>query len=138
MRGLVVTTLVVLVALATTVRADEPRDNPEAESLTAKELRKYIAPYVPGIRDCYLAKAKLGPGTLRLELIIHRDGSVVRFGFTASKASATARQQLDRCLRPLSETWHFPVRRGFTTAVIPFHFVQAHGQGATPQREGDR
>lgn len=133
--------LVFLLVLGATAHADDrPRDNTDAASLTAKELRKYIEPYVPGIRDCYLAKAKLGTGSLRLELIIHRDGSVHQFGFKAPDASAAARQQLDRCLRPLSETWHFPVRRGFTSAVIPFQFVKARdgdSKGATLQ-EGER
>ena len=123
--------LALLVAMA---RADDPpRDNTDASGLTAKELRNYIQPYVVGIRDCYVTKAKLGDGSLRLELIIHRDGSVFKFSFTAPKVSAGARQQLDRCLRPLSETWHFPVRRGFTSAVIPFLFVKTRAPGAGPQ-----
>ena len=127
--------LLLLSLFAATARADEPpRDNTEeASGLTAKELRKYIQPYMPGIRDCYVAKAKSGDGSLRLELIIHRDGSVFKFAFTAPNVSAGTRQQLDRCLRPLSETWHFPVRRGFTSAVIPFLFVKTRAPGAGPQ-----
>lgn len=113
-------------------------DKIDADSLTAKELHKYFEPYLVGIRDCYAANAKTGDGTLRLELIIHRDGTVFKFGFTAPGVPSKAIQELDHCLRPLSETWHFPVRRGFTSAVVPFLFVHTHAPGAGPKMGSDR
>jgi hypothetical protein len=98
----------------------------EQSSINAKDLRTYFEPYRGGVRDCY-AMLKEGDGSLSLDLVIHRDGTVYRFGFEAGGLSPGAVAKLDRCLRPLSDTWHFPVRRGFTTAVIPFRFQRSPG-----------
>ena len=98
----------------------------EQQTINAKDLRKYFEPYLGGIRDCYVA-LKEGDGGLRLELVIHRDGSVYRFGFEATGLSPNGVQRLDHCLRPQSEKWHFPVRRGFTTAIVPIHFQRSPG-----------
>jgi len=105
--------------------------DPEEDELTisAKDLKKAFAPYVPAVRDCYAAHAHAprADGTLRLELVIQRDGTVYKFGFDAPGVTGPARRDLGDCLRPLSETWHFPVRRGYTTAIIPFLFARAGG-----------
>jgi hypothetical protein len=132
MRALIAIALLAGAAAAGTTKL--PHDDPtDADTLTAKELHKYFEPYVAGIRDCYVTSAKTGDGTLRLELIIQRDGTVFKFGFSAPGVKAKAIQELDRCLRPLSETWHFPPRRGFTSAVVPFYFVRTHAPGAGPK-----
>jgi hypothetical protein len=105
------------VAAAGPYRDDQPTLNP-------KELHTYFAPYVPAVRDCYRenARGRGVKGELRIELLIHRDGSVVSFGFHAPGVSDAWLRRLDACLRPLSDTWHFPPRRGFTTAEIPLQF----------------
>ena len=142
MRPVVTRALVAMTLVASTAFGGIEKlphdDKIDADSLTAKELHKYFEPYLVGVRDCYAANAKTGDGTLRLELIIHRDGTVFKFGFTAPGVPSKAIQELDHCLRPLSETWHFPVRRGFTSAVVPFLFVHTHAPGAGPKMGSDR
>jgi hypothetical protein len=48
--------------------------------LTAKEVAKYFAPYVPDVRGCYMsfAKSREATGELRLELVIHHSHALVR------------------------------------------------------------
>jgi hypothetical protein len=98
--------------------------DPDQPTLTAKDLQKYFAPYIPEVKQCYADSTRdtVADGRLRLELVIHRDGTVFRFSFVAPGVTGARLNKLDGCLRPLSEKWHFPVRRGFTTAVMPFRF----------------
>jgi hypothetical protein len=109
-------------------------DDETQPTISAKDLKKYFEPYIPSVRDCYVANAQGHgvDGNLRLELIIHRDGTVFRFGFEAPGVTGGALRKLDSCLRALSETWHLPVRRGFTTAVLPFYFQRTLAPGAGP------
>ncbi|MCX5744585.1 MAG: hypothetical protein NT062_19005 [Proteobacteria bacterium] len=118
------TSLLVIVVLIATSLAQAKPDDPDQSTLDAKALRKYFEPYVPAVKECYRASAQgaAPTGALRLELTIHRDGSVFRFGFVAPGITGGNHRTLDGCLRKLSETWHFPVRSGFTTAIIPFQF----------------
>ena len=115
-------------------------DNPDQPTINAKDLRKYFEPYVLPVRDCYASYAQGSDvdGNLRLELIIHRDGSVFRFGFDAPGVTGAWLRKLDTCLRTLSESWHFPVRGGFTTAVLPFFFQRTRAPGAGPHPTGAR
>ena len=110
------------------------RAAPPPATLTAKEITTYFEPYVAGVRGCYLASAteKEATGALRLELVIHRNGMVEQFAFAAPGVSARPRVRLDDCLRALAKTWHFPERRGFTSAVIPFLFQRTNVPGAGP------
>ena len=102
--------------------------------LTAAEVQKYFAPYAPAVRSCYLthAKNREATGTLRLELIIHRDGSVFRFGFAAPGVRKPWLPRLERCLRELANTWHFPERYGFTSAMLPFIYVKSNAPNTGP------
>jgi hypothetical protein len=118
--------IAIAAALFTIVPVAAAGSDEEQASLSAKDLRKYFEPYIGGVRACY-AQLKEGDGNLSLDLVIHRDGTVFRFGFEAGGLSPNAVANLDRCLRPLSDTWHFPVRRGFTNAVVPFHFQRTPG-----------
>jgi hypothetical protein len=135
--------IAVALAVATTsARADQaPPPRPplpaggdvDARTLTAKEVDRYLEPYVDRIRACYLGRGK-PPATrlLRLELIIHRDGSVFRLGVvTPQLARATARK-VEACVRAEAAGWHFPVRRGFTHVAVPFYFHRADPRGAGP------
>lgn len=129
-RGLNLTTslMTMLWLLAATPVAAAPDDagagggDSLAPTLTAQELLKYFEPYVADVRQCYVTNAGRAEGKLRLELVIHRDGSVFRFDFAAPGVTGTAQTKLGTCLSALSKAWHFPVRRSFTTAVIPFAF----------------
>jgi hypothetical protein len=108
-------------------------EDPEA-TLSARDLQRYFAPYVPQVRDCYLTCAR-GPavdGALRLELIVHPSGSIFKFGFAAPGIDPASRTRLDDCLRKLVPGWHLPVRSRFTTAVVPFLFHKTAAPGAGP------
>jgi hypothetical protein len=108
-------------------------DDPD-RSLSSREVQTYFAPYLPAVRECFLANAK-GPrvtGSLRIELIIHHHGHIYRFGFSAPGVETGPLAKLDTCLRDLAKTWSFPVRKGFTTAVLPFVFLKTQAPGAGP------
>ncbi len=109
-------------------------DKLDTLTLTAKEITAAFTPYQPGVRTCYLANAKNkeATGELRLELVIHRDGSIFRFGFMAPGVNKRWQARLDACLRERSRSWSFPVRRGFTSAVLPFVFLKTNAPNAGP------
>jgi len=113
--------------------ASAHREDPGA-TLSAVDVATYFAPNVPAVRGCYLthARGKAMDGTLRLELIIHPNGLVFRFGFAAPGVVAPALRKLETCLRDLVPSWHFPERKGYTTAVLPFLFQRTQAPGAGP------
>lgn len=121
------------ITLGARVGATGQRDR-EGETLSAKEVSKYFEPYLPEVRTCYLANArgKQVDGTLRIELLIHPSGKVFRFGFVARGVVKPWLPRLDACLRKLPSTWTFPVRGGFTSAVLPFLFQRTTAPGAGP------
>ncbi len=121
--------IVVAATAALVARADEP-----GATLTAKELQTYFAPYVPGVRACYIAygRGQAAEGALRLELIIRPSGDVFKFGFAAPGVESPWGDRLGSCLRKLVPRWHFPVRSRFTTAVLPFLFQRVFAPGAGP------
>lgn len=135
---LVVAALVLGSAAPVSAQPDVGEKQPPAEShgklLTAAEVQKSFAPYAPAVLRCYLthAKNREATGTLRLELIIHRDGSVFRFGFVAPGVRKPWLSRLDGCLREKATTWRFPVRYGFTSAMLPFIYVKSNSPGAGP------
>jgi hypothetical protein len=124
--------VVIAASLAAPV-ARARREDPDA-SLSAKDVATSFAPYVPAVRTCYLthARGKAVDGTLRLELIIHPNGLIFRFGFAAPGVVGPPLGKLDTCLRGLAPSWRFPERRGYTTAVLPFLFQRTNAPGAGP------
>lgn len=108
-------------------------DDPD-RTLSAQELTRYFEPYAPAVRTCYAdhGTGKEATGVLRLELIIQPDGKVLRFGVVAPGVDKVPLRKLDACLRKLSATWSFPVRKGYTTAVLPFLFQRTYAPGAGP------
>jgi len=119
-------------ATAPTVSTDATSD---ARTLTAAEVDHYIAGYIPQIKTCYLdqvGKAKAATGALRLEMIIHRDGSVFKLSVLAPGVTGKRLRRLDACVRKQAADWHFPVRRGFTSTVVPFFFQKTTAAGAGP------
>jgi hypothetical protein len=128
-RGLVWLVMTSLWAVPAVARPEDPD-----ATLSAKDLQKYFEPYVPAVKACYLANArgKTVDGTLRLELIVHPTGKILRFGFAAPGVTKPARGKLDGCLRKLVPSWSFPARKGFTSAVLPFLFLKTTAAGAGP------
>ncbi len=115
------------------VVANAAPDDPDV-TLSAAEVHKAFARYEPAVESCYvnLARGKKADGTLRLELIIHRDGTVFTFAFTAAGVEQPSLGKLDACLRELVPSWQFPPRKGFTTVVLPFLYQHTHAPGAGP------
>lgn len=136
MRVVLLALLVVVLAAAPLAMAQQQGGgDPDQTSIDASDLKKYFAPYVSGVKDCYVASSRerTATGVLRLELVIRPDGTVNRFAFKAPGIIGAPLRLLDSCLRARSETWHFPVRRGFTTAIIPFQFQLTYAPGAGPK-----
>ncbi len=104
-----------------------------AKTLTAKDVERYLEPYVEGIRKCYLSAGR-PPSTrlMRLELIIHRDGSIFRLRVITPQLSRPAARKIETCVRTASKEWRFPARSGFTHVTIPFFFHRANPRGAGP------
>ena len=132
--------LVILATLllgATTAAAQsgaiKPRTTRDAKTMSADEVEHYFAPYAAETRECYLRHATRG-GDLRLDIIIHRDGSVFRLWTDTSRADARAAKRIEACVQRLAKRWHFPPRLGFTRAIVPFHFQKTTAPNAGPLR----
>lgn len=123
-----------VIALAAVVAPAAAHPDDPDRTLSAKEVQTYFEPYVPDVRQCYAdhARGRAAAGELRLELIIHPNGAVVRFGFSAPGVEKPWLRRLDTCLRRLVPSWRFPSRHGFTSAVLPFFLQRTNAPGAGP------
>jgi hypothetical protein len=104
------------------------------QTLTASEVLERFETYVVGVRDCYVrhgAPQRTAEGTLQVEMIIKPSGELLRVTVTAP---GIVGDRLGACVRQQSNEWRFPVREGYTTAVVPFNFVMTHAPGADPAR----
>jgi len=124
----------VIAAVQAAIPVAMARPPDPGDTLSAKEVQKYFEEYIPQVRSCYLtnARGKAIDGTLRLELIIHPNGSIYRFGFVAPGVAKPWLGKLDACLRKLIPSWHLPARKGYTSAVVPFMFHKTNAPGAGP------
>ena len=123
------------VALAGGDKDKPSSEAPLAGTLSAKDLKKVVAPHVTDIDRCYLdngQKAKKSTGVLRLELIIHRDGHLFRSKVVSPGVKGKQAKKLGKCLSKITESWTFPRRKYFTTATIPFLYLQTKVKGAGP------
>ena len=105
-------------------------------TLSAAEIERYIAPYYSAIRECFVsatARKRSATGALKLELIIHRDGTAFHLAIAAPGVTGAARKKLETCIRKETERWHFPVRFGFTSAVVPYYFLRTPAPAAGPK-----
>ena len=136
MRGLrlVVLSIVTLGAVPLAWAQQEGGGDPDQQTLDARALKKYFAPYMAGVKDCYAANSleRTATGVLRLEIVIYPAGTVMKLAIKAPGIIGSPLRVLDGCLRSLSETWHFPVRSGYTTAVLPFQFQHAYSPAPNP------
>lgn len=106
----------------------------DPDTLNAKEIEYYFAPYLPEVRSCYVSygHGQAAAGALRLELVIQPGGSVSKLSVTAPGVDPSWRARLAGCLRQRVRGWHFPARGGVTTAMMPFLFHRADAPGAGP------
>jgi hypothetical protein len=109
-------------------------DSLDRRSLGSTEIDRYVSVYLPAIKACYLKNSgKTATGELRLELIIHRDGNVVKVAVTAPGVVGAPLRKLDACVKSEVARWHFPVRAGYTSAIVPYFFLRSNAAGAGPQ-----
>lgn len=136
MRSLV---LVPLLAMSMPAWAGEtqPSRRDDDYGLTKEQIERYAAPYFPEIRACYAAHgrpARSATGELSLRIVVHRNGSIHEVAIEAPNVVGSNLRELTQCVRKTVETWRFPVRRYFTTAVLPYYFLHLALPSAGPQK----
>lgn len=112
------------------------RDDVDERSLTADQVQRYAASYYPMIKACYFEhgrKSRDATGELALKLIVHRGGHIHDVAIEAPGVTGKHMRKLEACIRLHVLGWHFPVRRDFTTAILPYYFLYLDVPGAGPQ-----
>jgi len=121
---------------AGTAFADRPRLRDEERTLTAAEVGRYAEAYYPAIKACYFTKGrppKGATGELAVKLVVHRNGYIRDITVDAPGVRGKAMRKLEGCIRNETLGWSFPVRRDFTTAILPYYFLYLDAPGAGPQ-----
>ncbi len=111
------------------------RPIPSDQTMSADEVNHYALAYLPRVARCYhryAAPERRATGDLQLYLVISRAGKVVYSEVTAPGVSMLRFAYLERCLKREVATWSFPVRTGFTNAVIPYYFLHTRAPNAGP------
>jgi hypothetical protein len=136
MKRMLVPLLTSVAMLIAGTAAAEPTSNPfdgkarpvsSEQTMSAEEVAKYTLPYLPRVSRCYKQHAlpfKKATGELGLYVVIGRTGRIAFSEITAPGVPLLRKFPLERCLRREMATWQFPVRTGFTNAVIPYYFLQ--------------
>ena len=127
----VLAVIVLLTAAAWSTEKQPPRGDESERSLTAEQLQHYTGPYYPEIRACYLQHAPpSATGELRLMFTVGRDGYVMELHIAAPGVTGKHLDALTTCIAENVRTWHFPSRRDFTKAELPYLFRPLHQPGA--------
>jgi hypothetical protein len=103
---------------------------------SSSALSRYASVYYPEIRNCYFEHgraAKRATGELVLKLVVHRSGYIRDVVVEAPGVVGKPLRKLESCIRAKVLRWHFPVRRDFTTAILPYYFLYLDIPGAGPQ-----
>jgi hypothetical protein len=111
-------------------------DDVDERGLTAEQVERYAASYFPMIKACYLEhgrKAKRATGELALRLVVHRAGHIHDVEVDAPGVTGMHKRKLETCIRLQVVGWRFPVRRDFTTAILPYYFLYLDVPAAGPQ-----
>jgi hypothetical protein len=137
----------VLVGIAMLVAGDakaEPSGDPfdgkllpidREKTMTAEEVNRYALPYLNRVAKCYRTHAKparRANGELELYIVIARNGRVVHLETKAPGVPPYREIRLERCLRNEVMTWQFPMRTGFTNALLPYYFLHTKAPKAGP------
>lgn len=112
------------------------RTDVDERGLTKEQIERYAATYFPDVRACYIAhgrSSRNSTGVLTLRIVVHRSGGIHEFAIDAPGVIGANLRELTRCVRKTVETWRFPVRRDFTTAVLPYYFLHLDLPWAGPQ-----
>jgi hypothetical protein len=133
---------IAFLAAATTTALAQPsdrgrtRDDPDRSTLTAAQIERYARAYYPQIRACYFTHGKpvrTATGELAIKIVVHRSGYIHDVSIDAPGVRGRHFRKLDACIRLETLGWHFPVRRDFTTAILPYYFMDLRLPGTGPQ-----
>jgi hypothetical protein len=69
---------------------------------------------------------------MTLTLVIGRAGYVQHVAIAAPGVTGATHHRLLSCVRREARAWHFPVRAGVTTAVLPYAFLRLDVPRAGP------
>jgi hypothetical protein len=111
------------------------RDDVGTRTLSSEQIAHYAGAYLPAIRTCYVDHAlgaRRATGELSLELVVDRSGRVSQLTTKAPGVTGRRLRALDACIRDQVATWRFPVRRGSTTAVLPYYFLHVRAPNSGP------
>ena len=104
----------------------------EQPTLTADQVQHYAEAYLRNVRDCYAASAQDVPaatGELTLQVVVLRDGNAFVERMNAPGITGKRLEALTWCVRAEVDTWHFPMVRNDTIAIIPYVFHKVRGPG---------
>ncbi|HEV7558532.1 MAG TPA: hypothetical protein VGO00_23845 [Kofleriaceae bacterium] len=103
-------------------------------TLEPVEVEAHVKPYLTEIEKCYVGAAGeiRGAGKLELDLVIHRDGSVLSLKVATPGLAMRQSQRVETCVRTAVENVKFPMRRDFTTAIVPYFFQKTMAPNAGP------
>jgi hypothetical protein len=124
------TTIFLTLATTATVATAQPKER----TLEPVEVEAHVKPYFTGIEKCYVdAVGEMrGAGKLELDLVIHRDGSVFSLKVATPGLDMRQSQRVETCVRSAVANVKFPMRRDFTTAIVPYFFQKTNAPNAGP------
>lgn len=131
--------IVLLVASAGVAQAEFRSSGPERarapeQALSQADIDAQVKPVSAEISKCYLDAAAQGGGQLKVQLAIHRRGTLDAVTVTAPGVPAKIARKIEACVRGVVEPLEFPARRTSTTAVLPFFFQRTAAPNAGPQQ----
>lgn len=92
-------------------------------------IQEVVTPSDGDIRDCWLTHAtRRGRrrGDLRIDVVIAPTGIVLTHDLLMAGRPP---RLLRRCIGKVVAAWRFPMRRAFTLASLPYHFIARGGAG---------
>jgi hypothetical protein len=121
--------LLLVCLIASTASAGNDR------SLSAELVQHYASPYLPAIKACYLKHGRMkgATGDLRITMVVNRAGAIHELAIQAPGVTGLHLRRLTACIRTEVDSWQFPPRPDFTTAVLPFYFLALDLSTAGPQ-----
>jgi len=131
--GMRISQLSIALLLAATSTASADR---KERTLEPVEVEAHVKPYFSEIEKCYVGAAGdiRGAGKLELDLVIHRDGSVFSLKVATPGLAMAQAHRIENCVRGAVENAKFPVRRDFTTAIVPYFFQHTMAPNAGPMQ----
>ncbi len=104
----------------------------EQHSLSADQVQHYAGAYLRNVRDCYVATAQDVPaatGELTLQVMVMRSGDALVERVNAPGITGKRLGTLISCVAQEVNTWHFPIARNDTVAILPYVFHKTRGAG---------